>query len=400
MEQESEMPFDFDQIIDRRGTGSRKWAAYPEDVIPMWIADMDFRAPQPVIDALVARAGHGIFGYENPSPELASTICERLARLYAWTVQPEEVVVLPGVVSALNVACRAIGSPGSGVLMQTPVYPPFLHTPQNNGGCVQTAPFGLAVSHGILRYETDYELFESAITPLTRLFALCHPHNPTGAARQQDELSRLAEICLRHDVVICSDEIHCDLMLGGAKHIPMASISPDVAARCITLMAPSKTFNVPGLGCSFAVIQDSDLRHRFCQAADGLVPYVSLLGTTAALAAYQHGDEWLAALVGYLTANRDYLVDYVRRNLSGVAITIPDATYLAWLDCRQAGIPGNPHQFFLEKGRVALNDGAAFGDEGEGFVRLNFGCPRSTLTVGLERMRAALADAAPSNRLD
>lgn len=188
------MTFDFDQTIDRRGTGSLKWAAYPSDVLPMWIADMDFRAPQPVIDALVDRARDGIFGYESPSKELTSVICERLAHLYAWSVQPEDIVFLPGVVSGLNVTCRAFGSPGSGNLVQTPVYPPFLATDRNNGQCLQTAPLTAVVEKGIVHYETDYDLFESVITPLTRLFILCHPHNPTGAARQRDELARLADL--------------------------------------------------------------------------------------------------------------------------------------------------------------------------------------------------------------
>jgi cystathionine beta-lyase len=386
------MTFDFEQIIERRASGSLKWTAHPEDVLPMWVADMDFRAPQPVVDALLDRARHGIFGYENPPPELASVISERLARLYGWTVHPEEITFLPGVVSGLNVACRAFGSAGSGVLTQTPVYPPFLTTPQNNGKCLQTAPLSAVVSQGVVRYETDYELLESAITPLTRVFLLCHPHNPTGAARQQDELARLAEISLRHDLVICSDDIHCDLMLGGARHVPIASLSPEVARRSITLMAPSKTFNVPGLGCSFAIIQDPHLRQRFCQSAKGLIPHVNVMGLTAALAAYQHGDPWLAGLLSYLTANRDYLVDFVGRNLPGIATTIPEATYLAWLDCRRAGIPGSPCEFFLKQAKVALNDGPSFGQGGEGFVRLNFGCPRATLTKGLERMRSALED--------
>jgi cystathionine beta-lyase len=394
------MTFDFDQIIDRRETGSLKWVAYPEDVLPMWIADMDFRAPPPVIDALLTRAGQGIFGYESPSPLLASVICERLARLYAWTVQPEEITFLPGVVSGLNVACRAFGSSGSGVLMQTPVYPPFLSVAQNNGKRRQTALLNAVVSQGVLHYETDYDLLEAAIMPRTRLFLLCHPHNPTGAARQRGELERLADISLRHDLIICSDEIHCDLMLGGARHVPMASLSPDVARRCITLMAPSKTFNVPGLGCSFAIIQDKSLRQRYCKAAQGLIPHVNAMGLTAALAAYQHGDPWLSALLDYLTANRDYLVDYVGRYLPGIATTMPDATYLAWLDCRGVALPSSPCEFFLTHARVAFNNGASFGPGGEGFVRLNFGCPRSTLTLGLERMRAALAGPASANRAE
>ncbi len=385
------MAFDFDRAIERRGTGSLKWQTYPDDVLPMWVADMDFEAPPAVVEALTERARHGIYGYESPSPELAQVICQRLARLYAWAVQPEEIVFLPGVVSGLNVASRAFGMPGSGVLVQTPVYPPFLATPQNNGQCLQAVPLRCTTSRGVLQYEADYDLLESTITPLTRLFILCHPHNPTGSARQRDELNQLAEMCQRHDLVICSDEIHCDLMLGGARHIPLASLSPEISRRCITLMAPSKTFNVPGLGCSFAVIQDGKRRQRFCKAAEGIIPHVNVMGLTAALAAYQHGDAWLDSLLSYLTSNRDFLVDYVHRYLPGVAITIPDATYLAWLDCRSAGISGKPYDFFLKTARVALNDGASFGPGGEGFVRLNFGCPRSTLAAGLERMRAAIA---------
>jgi cystathionine beta-lyase len=386
------MPYNFDALIERRGTGSRKWNAYPPDVLPMWIADMDFRVPQPVIDALAQHVQHGVFGYEEPSQELALTICERMSAQYGWAVQPDHIVFLPGVITGFNAACRAFADPGDSILVQTPVYPPMLAAPANNSQELVTAPLRLAREGSVIRYEVDLEAFEQAISPRTRLFLLCHPHNPAGLDFSQETLAGLADICLRHDVVICSDEIHCDLVLGKTRHQPAATLSPEVANRCVTLMAPSKTYNIPGLGCSFAIIQNRDLRERFCRATSGIVPNVNALGLTAALAAYRHGDEWLSALLSYLTANRDFLVDYVQRYLPQLAVTVPQATYLAWLDCRQAGIAGSPSSFFIQHARVAFNDGAAFGAEGVGFVRLNFGTPRSLLKEGLDRIRRALED--------
>jgi len=206
-----------------------------------------------------------------------------------------------------------------------------------------------------------------------------------------EELGRLAALCERHDLTLCSDEIHCDLLLDGRRHTPLATLAPEIAQRCITLMAPSKTFNIAGLGASFAVIQNPELRRRFKQAMRGIVPDANILSLSAALAAYRYGDDWLRALLDYLAANRDYLVEYVARHLPGIRSTVPEATYLAWLDCRGAAVSGNPHEFFLNHAGVALNDGGAFGPGGAGFVRLNFGCPRATLAEGLERMRAALA---------
>jgi cystathionine beta-lyase len=239
-------------------------------------------------------------------------------------------------------------------------------------------------------YEIDFDRFEAAITDRTRIFLLCNPHNPLARVFRRDELERMAEVCLRHEVVICSDEIHCDLVFEGYEHLPIASLAPEIADRTITLLAPSKTFNIAGLKCSLAIIENADLRKRFVEAKRGLVPWVNLLGQVAALAAYRDGGPWLEAVLSYLQANRDFLHDYVASHLTGVSMTRPEGTYLAWLDCREAGIPGNPHEFFLEEAKVAMNDGATFGQGGEGFVRLNFGCPRSMLVQALEQMRAAL----------
>jgi len=239
--------------------------------------------------------------------------------------------------------------------------------------------------------ESHCAAFEAAIEADTNLFLLCHPHNPTGVAYRREDLARYGEICLRHNVVICSDEIHCDLLLDDRRHTPLAAISPEIAAQTITLMAPSKTFNLPGLKSSFAIVQNPELRARLVKACEGIVPHLNLFGLAAMQVAYSQCDDWLMALRAYLTSNRDVLLTTLRRDLPMLASTVPDATYLAWIDCRAAGIAGNPYQFFLREARVALNDGATFGPGGEGFVRLNFGCPRSTLLEALARMATALA---------
>lgn len=384
------MTDDFDHSPLRRGTDSLKWQRYGA-ALPLWVADMDFVAPEPVLEALQQRVVHGVFGYGAPPDDLSDTLCTRLAERYRWAVTPDQIVYLPGLVCGLNVVCRAIGEPGDAVIVQTPVYPPFLSAPINQDRQLITAELSAELRDGRLYYGFDDAAFDAAITPRTRLFMLCHPHNPVGRVFNWDELNRLAAICERHDLIICSDEIHCDLLLDGRQHTPMATLAPDIAQRCITFMAPSKTFNIAGLGASFAIIQNPELRRRFKQAMRGIVPDPNILGLTAALAAYRDGDDWLRALLVYLAANRDYLVESVARYLPGIRSTVPEATYLAWLDCRDAGIAGNPQEFFLHHAGVALNDGATFGPGGEGFVRINFGCPQAMLAEGLERMRAALA---------
>jgi cystathionine beta-lyase len=223
-----------------------------------------------------------------------------------------------------------------------------------------------------------------------RLFILCNPHNPVGRVFQRQELERMAEICLRHDMVICSDEIHCDLVFPGNRHVPMASLAPEIADQTITLMAPSKTFNIPGLKCSVAIVQNPELRKKLKRTHTGLVHGVNVMGYTAALAAYRDGQAWLDEVLRYMEANLDFLLQYVEAHLPGITMSRPEGTYLAWLRCHEAGIPGNPHEFFLKQARVAVNDGAVFGRGGEGFVRLNFGCPRSMLTEALDKMKEAL----------
>jgi len=389
------MHYDFDQIINRRATGSAKWDHYDDDVLPMWVADMDFISPQPVVDALAHRIEHGVFGYPGENERLTSAIQDWLAVRFNWRVSLESLILIPGVVKGFNLASHALrGTEGGGVLVQTPVYYPFLSAPENAGMQRQEMQLTLCPDGS---YEIDFDAFEASITDETRLFILCNPHNPVGRVFRQGELERMAQISIRHGVTICSDEIHGDLVFSGQRHIPLASLDPEIAAHTITLMAPSKTFNLAGLECSFAVIENPDLREKFVGAKQGLVGWVNLMGQTAALAAYREGQEWLDQLLVYLEANRDYLYDYVNTQLPGVSMIRPEGTYLAWLDCRKAGIEGNPQAFFLERAKVALNDGPKFGQGGEGFVRLNFGCPRSLLTDGLNRMKAALHSPGPSS---
>jgi cystathionine beta-lyase len=377
---------DFDRVIDRRDTGSVKWEWYG-DALPLWVADMDFRAPEPVIDALRQRVDHGIFGYTLPPPELREVIQAWLLERHNWRVPVEAISCLPGVMRAVNMAGRAIGEPGDGILVQPPVYYPFFHVPKNQQRELQVAE----VLHVDGAYQIDFDAFEAAIGERTRLLLLCNPHNPIGRAYTRAELEQLAEICLRRGVTICSDEIHSDVVYRGYRHIPIASLSPDVAARTVTALAPSKTFNIPGLACSVMIIENLELRQQVEAAGAGLVGGCNVMGYTAMLAAYRDCAAWLEELLDYLEANRDYVARIVAERMPGVRMDVPEATFLAWFDCRGAGIPGNSHKFFLEQAGVALNDGVAFGPGGEGYVRLNFGCPRATLAEAVERMADALA---------
>ena len=371
--------FDFERVIDRTGGDSLKWNKYAgRDVLPLWVADMDFMAPPAVIAALEKSVAQGCFGYTVPWPSLVNTVLAYLKREYVWPVEPEWLVWLPGLVTGINLACRTIDGD---VLTATPVYPPFLSAPRLSGrGLVDVA---LRLLDG--KWVWDFSAMDAAITPDTRLLLLCHPHNPVGRAWNKEELTELASFCERHDLIACSDEIHCDLMLDtDRKHIPLASIDPAIARRCITLMAPSKTFNIPGLGCSFAVISDAGLRQRYREALRGIVPDVNMLGLVAAEAAYRDGGLWHAELIRVLRRNRDR-VQGVIRTLPGLSMAPVEATYLAWIDARGLGV-SDPAAFFEAAG-VGLSRGDDFG--APGWVRLNFGCPPKTLELALERMTQA-----------
>jgi cystathionine beta-lyase len=382
------MNSNFDQAFERRGTRSVKWDLFDPDVLPLWVADMDFPAPEPVIQALRQRVEHGIYGYTREPKELRQVIVERMAGHYNWQIQPEWIVFLPGVVVGFNLCCHAFASPHKGVLVQTPVYPPILEAHQVNRLRSDT---NALLRQEDNRYTIDFDAFEKAIRPNTRLFILCNPHNPVGRVFLRDELAHLAEICLKHNLVICSDEIHCDLVFSGHHHIPIASLSPEIAKQTVTLMAPSKTYNIAGLDCAFAIIPDESLRRQYNSARQGLLGGVNLMGYTAALAAYRDGQPWLDEILNYLESNRDYLAKIMAERLPHLPLTSPEGTYLAWLDCRPANLPEAPAQQLLKQARVVFNDGAMFGPGGEGFVRINFGCPRVTLEQAIERISPVLA---------
>lgn len=374
---------DFDAVVERRATASMKWDKYKDkNIIPLWVADMDFRSPPAVINALQHRIDHGVFGYAVAPESLNQTVVEMLAAEYHWSIQPQWLVWLPGLVSGLNVACRAVGQDNDQVMTAVPVYPPFLSAPGNSRRRLIKVP--LLEKENQWRF--DFERLENAITSDTRLFILCNPHNPVGRVFTRDELATLAAICERHDIIICSDEIHCGLVLDADKaHIPLATLDAEVARRTITLMSPSKTFNLPGLGCAFAVISEKKLRRRFIEKMSGIVPMVNALGYVGAEAAYSQCSEWHAALLDYLRQNRDTVANAIGQ-IPQLCMAPVEATYLAWIDVRSANIQ-DPVKFFEDAG-VGLQDGIEF--DGPGFVRLNFGCRRALLEEALKCLSGAI----------
>ena len=379
------MTFDFDQVFDRHNTGSTKWSRYPADVLPMWVADMDFAAPPVIIQALQKRLEHPLLGYSVAQDDLRNAIVADLWNKYAWRVEPQELIFLPGVESGFNMALKALVQPQQNVVVQTPNYPPLRHAPGH---------------WGLNKVELNFEAMADGTyaTPLDALrqsldgggaLLLSNPHNPLGKAFPREELQAVADICLAQGAWIISDEIHAELCFDGRKHIPTASLSPQIAQRTITLMSASKAYNIAGLKTSFMIIQDRALRERVNHARCGMVDSVNPLGMEATRVAYADAGPWLAALKDYLQSNRDYLVDAVRSRLPGVSMNVPQSTYLAWLDCSALGLE-NPQQFFLEQAKVGLSPGLDFGDDCKQYVRLNFGCPRALLEEGIARMERSL----------
>ena len=383
------MAYNFDRVPNRRIPGVlNKWTFYPKDVLPLWVADMDFPAPKPILDELRKAVNQGVLGYELASTTLLETVATRMDRLYGWKVKPEWIVPVTGIVSGFNVAARAFGSPKKGYLVQPPVYNEF-HEVKNNIGIPQVdAPFVKQVKGNILHYEIDWDLFKKKAKKVS-MFLLCSPHNPLGIVFSRRDLARMAEICIENNVLIVADEIHSELLLDEKKFTPIAKLSREIANNTITLIAPSKTFNVPGLFCGFAIIPNKELRDKYVKVVQDLKLHVASLGLHAAQVAFSgQCDEWLKEMRCYLTGNRDFLVHYVTKNMPDVRITIPDATYLAWLDFTQFNLDKSPFVFFLEKAKVALSDGAIFGEKGH--VRLNFGTSRNILKQALNRMEKAL----------
>ncbi|WP_456021001.1 MalY/PatB family protein [Pseudomonas protegens] len=381
------MTFDFDQLFDRHNTGSTKWSRYSADVLPMWVADMDFAAPPVIIEALQQRLLHPLVGYSVAQDNLREAIVADLWAKFAWKVKPQELIFLPGVESGFNMALKALVQPQQNVVVQVPNYPPLRHAPGHWGLNKVELEF-VAQADGT--YLTPLDVLRESLTGGGALL-LSNPHNPIGKVFGREELQAVADICAAQDAWIISDEIHAELCFDGRVHIPTASLGEEIAQRTITLMSASKAYNIAGLKTSFMIIQDAALRERVNHARCGMVDSVNPLGMEATRVAYSEGAPWLAELKTYLQANRDWLVDAVRSRLPGVTINVPQGTYLAWLDCSALDLD-NPQQFFLEQGKVGLSAGLDFGDQHQQFVRLNFGCPRALLEEGIARMEHALTN--------
>jgi len=378
------MQFDFDDPPDRAGTWSMRWQKYAgRDVIPLWVADTDFRAPPAVLEAMRARLEHGVLGYTSPPEELREAIAERMQRLYRWRIEPGWIVFLPGVVPGLHLAARHLAAADQHVLVPTPIYHHFRRAVEKAPRAHTDVP--LVLQGG--RWVFDEEKLLSSIRKNSRLLFLCNPQNPGGTIFTRAELERLANLALQKEIILCSDEIHCDLLLDEAKpHVPVASLAPEVSRRAVTLGSPNKAFNFPGAGCAWAVIEDEQLRRAFVADHHATVHDASVFGYVGAIAAYREGDAWLEAQIAYLRANRDLVEREVAR-MPGLEMAHVEATYLAWIDC--AGLRmQDPQALFLAHG-VALSPGEQFGDGR--FVRLNFGTQRARLAAALKRMASAVS---------
>jgi len=382
--------FNFDAPIDRQTypyDDSVKWAKYQgRDVLPMWVADMDFAVPPVVLEALQARLNHGVLGYPHVTQSVIDAVLLHLERDLGWVIDPDWLVWLPGLVTGLNVACRAVGHKGDSVLTASPIYPPFTSAPVFSDRSLQTVP--LVRSNDDWRL--DLEALVAASDASTKLLMLCNPHNPVGRVWREDELRALADLAEQRDWIICSDDIHCELVLEpGLRYTPLARLSPEIAHRTISLFAPSKTYNIPGLGASFAVIPDAPLRRRFERVMAGIVPHINVLGYTAMEAAYRHGVPWRNALIDYLRGNRDHVLRAINA-MPGLQVHAPEATYLAWIDASGLNLPeGLTAAQFFEAAGVGLSPGQDFQPGATDYVRLNFGCTRQTLDEAMVRMHGA-----------
>lgn len=380
---------DFDRIITRRGTGSLKWDKFPE-LDPFWVADMDFTSPPEVLETIQQRVAHGVLGYAKPHDSLVETLLSYMQNRHNVAVQEKEIVHLGGMVCALSLVARAIGKPGDAIMTCTPIYPPFLGVNHDAKMKCITVPHVCNDD----RWEFDWDAMEAAVTPETKIFLLSNPQNPLGRVFTKQEILQLATFCERHDLILVSDEIHCDLILDEAAtpHICAAGLPEQLQNRIVTLLAPSKTYNIAGLGYAFAVIKDDALRSRFMAARGHTLPEINCLAYYAAESAYRDGESWRQDLLAYLSKNRDTITEFVRTRLPGCVIPNIEATYLAWIDCRQIldqiGTD-NPASFFEKQAGLYLSDGAFFGAPGH--VRFNYGCPHSRLVEGLEKMASVIA---------
>ncbi len=387
------MKYDFDSVTERRGSGSSKWDSVQtlfgsEDVLPMWVADMDFPVPPPVVEALQKRVTHPIYGYTKTPDGFTDAIVQRVKRRFGWEIDPSWIMINPGVVPAVNTGVKAFAGPDGKVVIQSPAYPPFYSSVSNQNS---TAAINALKWNGS-QFDIDFDDFaEKFKDPEAKTFILCNPHNPVGRVWTADELKRMGDIALSAGAVVISDEIHCDIVYSGHKHIPFASLSPEFAKNSITCMATSKTFNLAGFHASFTIIPDEKVRAKWDQARAGIMGSPGLFGLIATEAAFRHGDEWLDELLVYLEKNRDFVVDFCKERIPAIKPVRSQGTYLIWLDCRGLGLSHQELKKFLnEEAKVGLNDGKTFGESGEGFMRLNIGCPIALLKEGMERIERAV----------
>ncbi|WP_158784815.1 MalY/PatB family protein [Pantoea sp. BAV 3049] len=386
------MACNFDQRIDRRHSDSLKWQKYGDrDILPLWVADTDFRSPECIITALKQRVEHGIFGYGSPPAELIDVVIARMAERYQWQINPEWLVFLPGVVSGLNIAVRAFTDEHQGTIAPTPIYPPFRSAAKLANRSQLNAQMRLEGE----RWVMDLAALAPQMTGSEKLLMLCNPHNPGGTVYRREELEEQLRFARQHDLIVCSDEIHCDLLLEpGVKHIPFASLSEDAQQRSVTLLSPSKTFNIAGLGASLAIIPDKELRRRFTAVRQGIVPGVDILAFVAATAAWKEGQPWLDQQIDYLRDTRDLLTQRVNE-IGGLSLIAPEATYLAWIDASELGV-ASPALFFERHG-LGFSPGRDFGDDA--FVRFNFGSTRDLVNEALRRMENAVRTLPRTNTL-
>lgn len=385
------MKYDFNKVINRRGTNSNKWDMKGEDILPVWVADMDFKAPQPVIDALKERIEHGIFGYSHSSENYYQSIINWQKKRHYWNIEKDWILFSPGVVPGIHMLVNALTQPGDKVILQKPVYYPFFSAVKNNGCHILNNP----LKHENGRYTMDFEdLEKKASDPRAKLLILCSPHNPVGRVWTKEELTKLGKICLKHNVTVISDEIHGDLVYKKYKHIPFASISKEFADNSVTCFAPSKTFNLAGLQTSCIIIPCPIKRKLYENVlTSNAIGNANVFGLIALEAAYTYGEEWLEQLLDYLQENINFMKEYIEENMPELNVIEPEGTYLVWIDCRKLGLTGKElEDLMLNKAKIWFDEGYIFGPEGEGFERINIACPRAILKEALERMKNAIED--------
>lgn len=378
------MKYDFDKTTDRRATNSYKWDSAPEGVLPMWVADMDFRTAPAIIDALQKRVAHGIFGYTRVPDAYYDAVTSWFSRRHGWDIDREWIIYTSGVVPAVSAVIKALTVPGDKVIVQTPVYNCFFSSIRNNGCEIVSNPLRRTAD----TYEMDFDALERcAADPRAKVMLLCNPHNPAGRVWTPDELTRLGNICLRNGVTVVADEIHCELVYQGFKYTPFASLSDAFLHRSVTCVSPSKAFNIAGLQIANIVAFDNDLRRRIDKAINiNEVCDVNPFGVAATIAAYNEGEEWLCQLLDYLHGNYEAMAEFCRRELPEFPIARLEGTYLVWMDCSSLGMPSDALEHaLLDEARLWLNAGTMYGAEGEGYMRWNIACPRSVMLDGLNR---------------